>query len=44
MVEQKEQEKVDIYSNLGQNIKEFWILSQVVIVPVVTRAGPKSDI
>ena len=37
-VELKEQEKIDNYSELRQEVKKIWNLSQVVVVPVVTGA------
>ena len=37
-IELKEQEKIDNYSELRQEVKKIWNLSQVVVVPVVTGA------
>ena len=35
-IELKEQEKIDSYIELRQEVKKIWSLLQVVIVPVVT--------
>ena len=35
-IELKEQEKIDSYIELRQEVKKIWNLLQVVIVPVVT--------
>ena len=37
-IELKEQENIDNYSELRQEVKKIWNLSQVVVVPVVTGA------
>ena len=37
-IELKEQEKIDNYTELRQEVKKIWNLSQVVVVPVVTGA------
>ena len=37
-IEFKEQEKIDNYSELRQEVKKIWNLSQVVVVPVVVGA------
>ena len=37
-IELKEQEKIDNYSELRQEVKKIWNLSQVVVVPVVIGA------
>ena len=37
-IELKEQEKIDNYSELRQEVKKIWNLSQVVVVPIVIRA------
>ena len=34
-IELKEQEKIDNYSELSQEVKKTWNLSQIVVVPVV---------
>ena len=38
MIELKEQEKIEIYSELRWEVKKIWNLSQVVVVPVVIGA------
>ena len=37
-IELKEQEKIDSYSEVRREVKKFWNLSQVVVVPVVIGA------
>ena len=37
-IELKEQEKIGNYSELKQEVKKIWNLSQVVVVPVVIGA------
>ena len=37
-IELKEQEKIDNYSELRQEVKKIWNLPQVVVVPVVIGA------
>ena len=37
-IELKEQENIDNYSKLRQEVKKIWHLSQVVVVPIVIRA------
>ena len=37
-IELKEQEKIDNYTALRQEVKKIWNLSQVVVVPVVIGA------
>ena len=37
-IELKEQEKIDNYTELRQEVKKIWNLSQVVVVPVVIGA------
>ena len=37
-IELKEQEKIDNYSELSQEVKKTWNLSQIVVVPVVIGA------
>ena len=37
-IELKEQEKIDNYTKLRQEVKKIWNLSEVVVVPVVTGA------
>ena len=38
MIELKEEEKIDSYSELRCEVKKMWNLSQVVVVPVVIGA------
>ena len=37
-IELKEQENIDHYSQLRQEVRKIWTLSQVVVVPVVIGA------
>ena len=37
-IELKEQEKIDNYTELRQEVKKVWNSSQVMVVPVVIRA------